>query len=211
MNDEQLIEEMTIHEREFEILYTNPKIVHAYNVFSDYECGIAIDSMQDANYIKATAFDIKEKKSKIMSNRSNSLAHDHDARLRWMQHRISDIFLHPMDRIESMQVLRYEKGEEYKPHCDFFNYRGGKHVTENDRVATALTYLNEDFEGGGTWFPQLNITIQPKRGSVLYWEYYASDPLTLHAGLPVESGVKFAATSWIHGRKITAEEMAKTS
>lgn len=217
MNDQKLIDEMTVRNDvctlqnyNYEILHTMPKIVYMYDVFSSTECDIALKRTNNYHFVKAKAFNFEEDKSTVMDNRSNSLAHDFDARLSFIPERISQLFLHPMQNIEPVQVLRYDVGEEYKPHCDYFNYKKGPHIVDNDRVCTALTYLNDDFEGGGTWFPQLDITVQPKRGAVLYWEYYKSDPLSLHAGLPVESGVKYAATSWIRGEQIKPEDMERT-
>jgi len=57
---------------------------------------------------------------------------------------------------------------------------------------------------GGTNFPQLDITVLPKRGKALLWpSVYNSDPMkmdsrTYHQALPVEEGTKFAFNGWIH-------------
>ena len=44
-------------------------------------------------------------------------------------------------------------------------------------------------DGGGTSFPEVGLTVVPKKGAAVYFEYCnaagAVDPLTLHAGMPV--------------------------
>jgi len=65
-------------------------------------------------------------------------------------------------------------------------------------------YLSDVEAGGGTDFPTLGITVEPKKGRALLWpSVYNSDPLASdnrmrHQALPVEAGTKFAANGWIH-------------
>ena len=87
-------------------------------------------------------------------------------------------------------------------HHDFF-----RDEDKNPRIATAITYLNEDFEGGETSFPLLNITIKPEKGSVLYFEYNNEyKDMTLHSGDKVKSGTKYIATSWIRENYADTDE-----
>ena len=58
---------------------------------------------------------------------------------------------------ESIQVLRYELGQKYEPHFDYFfdpvNTQQGGH-----RYATVLMYLSDVEEGGETIFPNAEAT-----------------------------------------------------
>nr|KAJ0206374.1 hypothetical protein LSAT_V11C500247360 [Lactuca sativa] len=58
----------------------------------------------------------------------------------------------PKENGEDMQVLRYEHGQKYDPHFDYFtdpvNVAHGGH-----RIATVLMYLSDVEEGGETVFP----------------------------------------------------------
>lgn len=96
---------------------------------------------------------------------------------------------------ETLQVLRYSPGQQYHPHFDFVD------GAENRRLWTALIYLNDRYEGGGTAFPHIGLEVQGKTGDVLLFGNAAPDggpePLAEHAGLPVTSGTKFLATRWI--------------
>lgn len=100
--------------------------------------------------------------------------------------------------LENIQIQRYEIGQEYKPHTDFFN-KPNDTIIENDRIATAILYLNEGFDGGETYFPNLNIKVKPETGSLLYFDYKYIHELnykTLHQGLPVINGTKYIMTFW---------------
>ena len=69
---------------------------------------------------------------------------------------------------------------------------------------TAYLYLNDVQKGGGTKFTDLDITVMPKRGRVLFWPSvlndrpHEKDGRTNHQALPVEAGVKFGANGWFH-------------
>ena len=76
------------------------------------------------------------------------------------------------------------------------------------RILTVFFYLNTVAEdgGGGTYFPRLNLTVHPVRGSVLIWpstlddQPDAKDPRTNHQAMPVLKGIKYGANAWIHQR-----------
>lgn len=57
---------------------------------------------------------------------------------------------------EDIQVLRYEHGQKYDPHYDYFsdqdNIAQGGH-----RIATVLMYLTDVVKGGETVFPQAEV------------------------------------------------------
>lgn len=86
-----------------------------------------------------------------------------------------------------VQVVRYARGGHYKPHRD-------SSLDIQDRYFTVLCYLNDDFEGGTTWFPHLGHRTRPRSGkAVLFPARY------LHCAEPVLSGEKFVMVSWVLG------------
>ena len=97
---------------------------------------------------------------------------------------------------EALQLLRYAPGQEYRPHFDWLSN------APNQRLWTALVYLNEDYEGGETAFVRTNIKVKGRTGDMLVFSNADTDgngdPLAEHAGLPVTSGSKLLATRWIH-------------
>jgi prolyl 4-hydroxylase len=113
---------------------------------------------------------------------------------------IKEVFGHDyaLEQTESIQIAKYEPGQFYKAHWDYFNLPNVKHI-ENDRIATVILYLNDDFEGGQTNFNALDISVEPKSGSILYFQYFPEQGAydTEHEGVSVTSGVKYIATLWI--------------
>ena len=99
---------------------------------------------------------------------------------------------------EPLNVLRYRPGQQYRPHHDG---RGSGDGTT--RIMTALIWLNEQFEGGETDFPRLNIRVRGGLGDMLVFRNVHSDgsqdDRLIHAGLPVSQGVKWLASRWIRG------------
>jgi len=75
----------------------------------------------------------------------------------------------------------------------------------NARFLTLLLHIDPAEEGGGTGFPKAasgrGMTIHPPRGAaVLFYNMLPDgngDDLSLHAGLPVIRGVKWACNLWI--------------
>ena len=114
-----------------------------------------------------------------------------------------------LENVESMQVVRYKPGQYFKPHhdacCDMFTCneflkRGGQ------RVMTILIYLNEDFTGGNTKFPNLGLEFKPKPGSAIVFRTLGENsrtchPHALHEGTPVNSGEKWIANIWVREQK----------
>jgi prolyl 4-hydroxylase len=94
---------------------------------------------------------------------------------------------------EPISVQRYEIDQEYKQHYDFDD--------NNNRIATAIFYLNDEFEGGHTSFQQLAISVKPVTGSCLLFYYDTDIPklknLTSHGGNVVTCGTKYIATVWM--------------
>lgn len=106
---------------------------------------------------------------------------------------------------EPLQVLRYSPGQQYREHSDALP---GVAPSEQ-RVLTFLVYLNEDYEGGETAFPRIGLKIGGRRGDGLLFRNATStgepDPLAVHAGLPVVSGVKHLASRWIRAAPLVLE------
>ena len=97
---------------------------------------------------------------------------------------------------EPLNLLRYRPGQQYKPHHDG---TGSDNVSV--RVVTALIWLNDQFEGGETDFPKINVRIRGSVGDMLVFKNIRDDgsfdERMIHAGLPVIEGVKWMASRWI--------------
>jgi prolyl 4-hydroxylase len=104
---------------------------------------------------------------------------------------------------EPLQVLRYQPGQEYRPHFDAIG------DSDNQRVLTFLVYLNDDYEGGETEFLSTGLKVKGSKGDGLLFRNAKSsgvpDPSAQHAGLPVLAGEKYLASRWIRERRFTPE------
>jgi prolyl 4-hydroxylase len=100
---------------------------------------------------------------------------------------------------EATLILRYKGSQEYKPHFDFVRSE------TNQRFKTVLVYLNHDYKGGETVFPEIGLTFRGRKGDALIFTSAlpnrSVDPLSKHAGLPVTQGVKYLCTKWIRERR----------
>jgi prolyl 4-hydroxylase len=101
---------------------------------------------------------------------------------------------------EPLQVLRYRRDQEYKPHVDTLPF------TTNQRIATALVALNQGYEGGETLFLNLDFRWKGAPGDAIVFANVAADgrPDTTmrHAGCPVTVGEKMLASRWIRARPL---------
>jgi len=96
---------------------------------------------------------------------------------------------------EPLQVLRYRPGQQFRPHRDCVEPGG------NQRMFTMLVYLNEEYTGGETEFLKSGLKVKGSTGdAILFRNADAAGNLdldSLHAGLPVISGMKLLASRWI--------------
>jgi prolyl 4-hydroxylase len=121
-----------------------------------------------------------------------------------------------IDDQESYQIVKYDKDGFYKPHFDACNLKAGDDCErmnrgKGPRYLTFLMYLNDDFEGGGTFFPELNQIVKPETGKAIIFHNVDADgqvlPKSMHGGLEVD-GEKWIANKWIH-RKYTDKSIEK--
>jgi hypothetical protein len=121
-----------------------------------------------------------------------------------IEQRIAQITGIPVEHGEDLQILRYEEGQEYKPHHDYFDLAKPPTTqaveTAGQRIATFLIYLNTPEEGGGTYFPEANLEFESQEGNGLLFKYPNMERESLHAGVPVKKGVKWVATKWLRQR-----------
>lgn len=115
----------------------------------------------------------------------------------------------PLTRAEPLQVIHYGPTQEYRAHFDGYDLatESGRRFTENggQRVLTALCYLNDVEQGGGTGFPTLDVEVAAKTGRVVIFQNCLNGsntihPASLHAGLPIEKGEKWACNLWFRER-----------
>lgn len=126
-----------------------------------------------------------------------------DFALRMVQLRICAAAGIDLPHAEYLTVLRYEPGQQYRPHRDYIPpdaiQRDRPHA--GNRTRTICVYLNDVEAGGATEFPVAGVKVAPRAGTAVVFDNLRADgspePDSLHAGLPVERGVKWLATLWL--------------
>ena len=82
-----------------------------------------------------------------------------------------------------LRVYRYEPGQRHGTHWDTeVELEGGAVISR----LTLVIYLNDDFEGGHTRFPELDVSVQAAPGRALLFQHRV-----LHEACAVERGAKY--------------------
>lgn len=111
----------------------------------------------------------------------------------------------PYNQIEAIDIYNYPVGNYLDLHHDYpydprqINY----YKYGGDRVGTGIFYFNDDFDGGHTYFPKLNVNIVPKKGSFLYFEQGYDEETnwsTIHESTLITKGCKWIASCFFSDR-----------
>jgi prolyl 4-hydroxylase len=184
-----------------ERIHDAPQITVFRNLFTPAECdfliAVAEPTYQESTVVLDSGLDGR-----------NAIRTSDGAPIHWL---IEDPAIHALNRRlaaasgtlydqgEPLLILRYRPGQEYKKHFDALP------GVENQRVKTALVYLNEDYEGGETAFTQIGVNFRGRTGDAIVFTNTVDgkhfDPLAEHAGLPVTRGTKYLASRWIRGQR----------
>ncbi|UTR10386.1 2OG-Fe(II) oxygenase [Evansella sp. LMS18] len=192
------------NDREINIIarFEEPKIVVLDNVLSDEECNELI--RQSADRLTRSKIVDTSDNHELRTSSSMFFEEAENEVIARIERRVSQIMCIPEEHGEGLQILNYKPGQEYKAHHDYFS--SSARPVKNPRISTLVMYLNDVEEGGETTFPKLNLSVSPKKGSAVYFEYFYNDSdlneLTLHAGTPVIKGEKWAATQWMRRQRV---------
>lgn len=128
-----------------------------------------------------------------------------DLVLHWLERRMAALAGLDWNTGERLVAIAYRKGEEYRPHVDYFSEADGCAANENlqrygQRIRTALVTLYDGFEGGATQFPRFDASWRGAIGDALVFDSTSPTgeplPLSLHAGEPVSEGLKIIGSIW---------------
>ncbi|KAL6749839.1 hypothetical protein V8C86DRAFT_2832280 [Haematococcus lacustris] len=203
------------------VLSWSPKIFLYKGILTDDECDSLISSatprlarsgVSDANTGEGKLSDIRTSSGMFFSRAENPTIAAIEERLaRWL--------MVPVGNGEGIQVLRYEDGQKYSPHHDYFSFDGADNNGGN-RMVTVLMYLSDVIAGGETVFPKVpapagqtaaagysecamqGLAYKPRKGdAIAFWSINSDgrfEPRSLHGSCPVIKGTKWSATKWVH-------------
>lgn len=109
---------------------------------------------------------------------------------------------------EPLQGQRYETGQEFKAHTDYFEPNNPDYqrycAVAGQRTWTYMVYLNNVKAGGATRFKAIDKIVQPECGKLVLWNNRRPDgspnPATLHHAMKVRQGHKYVITRWYRER-----------
>ena len=118
--------------------------------------------------------------------------------------KITEVMGFPPFLGETMQAQRYEPGQYYKEHWDFFmpGTQENRIYCEwmGQRTWTTMIYLNDVNNGGETYFKHLKLRIKPRKGLLLAWNNLYKNGLpnlkTMHEACPPINESKYVITKW---------------
>ena len=126
---------------------------------------------------------------------------------------------------EPVRVVKYVDEEKLEVHYDWFpNTRSETGYPDmparpNNRLGSIFAYIEDDCDGGETYFPDVKgvdesadgskfsrsenghgLLVKPRRGNAIFWNNLhpngTGDPRTAHAGMPVTRGRKIGINIW---------------
>lgn len=186
------------------ILNRSPFIGVIDSVLTEEECQSIIDNIPEFN--PSMVHDTYSNSGILSDWRTSKTSYTEGKEFDWIRDKVINSIKecfnceYNISGIEPVQFQKYGINDYYKEHVDFFtdNHR----TEENDRIATAILYLNSDFKGGTTDFMVYRYRVHPKPGRVLFFDYSEDNPTvkhnTLHRGSPVIDGEKLICTYWFH-------------
>lgn len=127
-----------------------------------------------------------------------------DERVRAIDLRICDLMGLEERRGETLQGQRYEPGQYFRTHHDWFHtdqaYWSEQTTTGGQRTWTAMIYLNRADSGGETAFDAAGLVVPTRPGLLLMWDNMdpngAPNIYAAHEGRAVTGGTKYIVTKW---------------
>lgn len=167
-----------------------------HNVFTAEECENLIKISEDTGYSEALVH-VGGGRQVLMKGYRDGYRVMIDDR-EFVQHLLQRISSHLpasfedeklLEINERLRFLRYDKGDQFQPHCDA-SFGRPDHSART--LITLQIYLNENFKGGETTFLQRSrgankcVPVEPKTGMILVFEHNI-----LHEGSLVKQGRKY--------------------
>ncbi len=195
-----------------EVISTAPRLWWIRCLASQAECDWLIARAR-GRLEQATVYDPEEGRLNLQSARTNSLfafdLAEADLVVMAVRARIAAALGAAQGQLEASNVLHYAPGQTFVRHFDFIQpgveTLAPELARNGQRIATALIYLNQDYEDGETDFPTLKQRFKGAPGDGLLFMNTdpsgAPDRATLHAGLPPTSGEKWLFSQFVRDKR----------
>lgn len=186
------------------LVSTQPRVAVCRQLLTDAECDYVIDV--GAPFLTPSHVVDPQTRQLIPHPVRRSLGamfgvHAEDLVINAVNRRIGAVSGTSYKQGEPLQLLQYQRGDEYRPHLDALPNE------QNQRIMTVIVYLSDDYDGGETQFLRTGFSFKGQKGDALLFANTLPtgqpDPLSLHCGTPVKRGTKSIATRWIRRSPFT--------
>jgi len=191
---------------------TDPRVVTIPGFIRAELCDVLIESAR-GSLERARVYDASSRRDLVEAHRSNSIANFNVDSVELvhslLQARMSAACGVSERKMEAPTVLHYSQGEQFQNHYDFVDPGSttdyaGEIARNGQRIITFLVYLNDDYDGGETAFPKLDIAHKGRRGEALFFTNaladLSPDLRMLHAGRPPIRGEKWIVSQFVRSR-----------
>ena len=186
----------------------SPRIRYLHQLLTPEEC----EHMIRVATPRFSRSPVRGSVTRVRTSSTAMLGGTNDAVVRRVRERIARFSGYDVNLIEPLQIVKYQQGQKYEGHHDFFDVCDLEDKEHNGRrQITFLIYLKAmppGETGGGTGFPDLKLEVAPEQGSAIVFndclDNGEEDQRTLHAGLPPAHSdtVKYAINGWIRSDRI---------
>jgi hypothetical protein len=98
---------------------------------------------------------------------------------------------------EAFNFIKYDKGQHFQTHAD--------HGFSYNCTVSLVAYVNDNYDGGGLYFPHFDLDIKPKAGDLYV---FPSTYIYAHRAMPVENGRKYSIVTMLdYSAKFHTPEM----
>lgn len=184
-----------------DLINSDPEILIHKNFLHSSQCKNLIKSakpklkralVEDENGVRV---------SKGRTNKTSFLDKNDSKEIQYIEDYLLKNYSVRPNNLTRMQVLKYKKNDKYVPHFDGYEKNLIKSKFGKQRFLTFIIYLSDDFVGGETAFPLLDINIKPTTGDLLIFRNCFNStnfihPKALHESTPVRKGEKWALNFW---------------
>ena len=194
--------------------FTTPAVWMLTNFLRDAQCAHLINLAQE-QLRPSTVLDHDTAGDRVIAERNSwqtSLTVGQDPMVAEIEQRLAQHLGMPVENGEGLQIVRYEIGQEFQAHHDYFDpaFPGCVEVLKHggQRWFTVLMYLAEPEAGGETLFPNIRLKVKPTKGHALCFSNLRADGSldvdSLHGSLPVQAGEKWIATKWVRVGRVSS-------
>mmetsp|Transcript_5800 Transcript_5800/g.6297 ORF Transcript_5800/g.6297 Transcript_5800/m.6297 type:complete len:261 (-) Transcript_5800:120-902(-) len=191
---------------EIEVLSWKPRIFVYHNFISDEDCDHIVEigteevikgGKKNAGGQAAGGYLIQTQKDHVLMS---------------VEKKIADWTMLPEVNGEVFYMSKFEKGQGYGSHVDFFHGDDAKRFIgeQGQRMASVVVFLSTP-EGGELIFEDVKVKVAPVKGTaVLYYNLIADgkdEPLSKHEDARVTSGTKYTITKWLRQNAASRPEI----